>query len=332
MSVRALLVVDNEPIRREAMRALNEAQVELDDLTRQFAVFRERDKPLYSSWLMRTFSSILSEIQEIGWKIHERRSFVEAVLREAAHSDIPFAEAYERLEAGQAQAPGNEAWGAPSAAEDDEESDDEAVRELFVEDLQARGINPDELDPEELEERYEAFRREHGFDEGWEESHEDREAFSESPPSAEKSPRLKDLYRRLARMLHPDVVGEKGGQQSHSLWLQVQAAYDSGDLGRLEGIFLMLEGKGGPPKESLASISEIREAMAQLMASIQAMRRRIRNAHRDRAWGFSKTGRNPRKKRVYRMVRQEMEAELREAQETLDAIDEFIEACLRRAA
>ena len=58
--------------------------------------------------------------------------------------------------------------------------------------------------------------------------------------SAQESAELRKMYRILAKKLHPDVNPDQT-QEARNLWLQVQYAYEIGDLAQLRALFLMAE-------------------------------------------------------------------------------------------
>src|SRR5437588_12761186 len=61
-----------------------------------------------------------------------------------------------------------------------------------------------------------------------------RSAVDEEPPEPGTiDPRVKEIYRRLVRRLHPDLRAD-GDATVSSLWHEVQEAYAAGDVARME--------------------------------------------------------------------------------------------------
>lgn len=58
--------------------------------------------------------------------------------------------------------------------------------------------------------------------------------------SPEDSVELRKLYRVLAKKLHPDVNPDQS-QESQNLWIQVQSAYEMGDLKQLQALHILAE-------------------------------------------------------------------------------------------
>lgn len=307
-----LIVIDQAPIRGRALHALKNVQSELDLLNREWALFREKDKPAFASWLSLAFANLNSEIQAVGWKIHEKRIFIQEVFHVATIRGVDYAEAYRLVISGKA----NEA----------EITDEEAAFELFEEELRTQGFDPREMDEDELDIRFGQFKAKNGL--GDEEAefqfhseHEDSGSQKQKP----KSDRLKKLYRELARRLHPDALGDAIEEEAKSLWLKVQSAYEAGDLPRLESILAMLGAGEKRKTPQFLSVWEIKQLAKEVLDSIAAIRRRLRGAHRDRAWGFSRPEGRKRKQKVYQAMRRELEQELQEAQDALATLEDFIE-------
>ncbi len=58
--------------------------------------------------------------------------------------------------------------------------------------------------------------------------------------SQEDSTELRKLYRALAKKLHPDVNPNQS-QDAQNVWLQVQSAYEMGDLTQLQALGLLVD-------------------------------------------------------------------------------------------
>lgn len=291
----SLVVIDEAPLRAQAMHELKEAQSELDRLNHEFAVFQERDKPAFSMWYQTTFGRVLNELQELAWRVLEKRALIAEVLEEASRSGQSLEQAYhevvERMAGGQIDANDeNGDEGAGAAFDSDTDTDEPRAKDTSEAKFQA-------ANPGGAEDRVSEGRE-----------------------------KLKQLYRSLARLLHPDVNGGKSGGHRYELWLRVQAAYEAGDLERLKNILALLDAKEHEERIPDAwSIGELRRQVAQVLDAALAMRRRLHRVHRDRAWGFSREGANRRMRRAYRLIQSELTQELSEAQEALAALEEFIE-------
>lgn len=284
----SLVVIDQRPIRDATMDALKKAQTELEELHREFSVFTERDKPAFTSWLSVAFGKLYAELNALTWKIYEKQVLLEAVMREAARLGVSFAEAYRRFN--------SEQWDPSDEPEPEPEPD------------------PDRERDDEFE----------GFDEYSSSAHDHRhEQESASTPKAPKSERLKQLYRKLAKLLHPDVSGGEISGEARDLWLKVQAAYLAGDTARLEALLSAVAGDSEPLDADELSMWELKQLLNDHLDSIRAMKRRLRSAHRDRAWAMSRPEGSRRKRRLYRVIKREIEKELQEAQDALATIDQF---------
>lgn len=76
-----------------------------------------------------------------------------------------------------------------------------------------------------------------------------------------ESRELQTLYRKLAFLLHPDIVG-KADKRRAKLWLQAAEAFQNGDLQTLRTIRLLVGDESAPPMENVvAESSNILESL-----------------------------------------------------------------------
>jgi hypothetical protein len=133
--------------------------------------------------------------------------------------------------------------------------------------------------------------------------------------------RIKELYRKIARRLHPDQAGSADPDQL-KLWYEAQSAYEHHDIGELERIDAHCD-LLTPETTKTAPVSSIQSGIAFFKKAATRLRRVIRQAKRGPEWGFL-TWSDTKKKRVlaselkelnklirYRsMIRDETKAEL----------------------
>jgi hypothetical protein len=77
---------------------------------------------------------------------------------------------------------------------------------------------------------------------------------------------LRSLFRTLALKLHADVNPNQTPEAAQ-LWLAIQDAYGSGDLGRMKALALLAEGHGLPPP-ALDSLEAPRVRRAELQSQV----------------------------------------------------------------
>lgn len=89
----------------------------------------------------------------------------------------------------------------------------------------------------------------------------------------EESEEFRALFRRLVKKLHPDVNPDQS-EAARNLWLQVQAAYEDGDLERLRTLALLAEDI--PEDYTLPdSLNVMRDKLSSLTDRILMMRERL---------------------------------------------------------
>jgi len=100
-------------------------------------------------------------------------------------------------------------------------------------------------------------------------------------------PRLKEIYRRLVRRLHPDLRAD-GDATVSSLWHEVQEAYAAGDVARME-LLLALSDLSNAPGAS-TTLSQMRSVLSELTRSVRALELSLVEARREDSWNFARTG------------------------------------------
>jgi hypothetical protein len=258
LSAWSLLVIDSSPIRQNARREYEKVQRELERAKAELERFRTEDQPKYAKWLNSHFGALLTETRELHEKLYAAQGLVSEV-----HQEFHFG--------------GHRSIYSAYAA------------------VIHRREHPEEFEKEmkEAEEEESEFRRE--FEEMFGKSEEEFfEKFGfgtdPSPPREKKSrkptfARLKDLYRALARRLHPDAGGRRS-QKEIEWWHQTQAAYQAGDVEQLELILTLADIEEKGAKE--ASVSILQQITNQSKQALKELKRELKQYRRDAAWNFSK--------------------------------------------
>ncbi len=107
----------------------------------------------------------------------------------------------------------------------------------------------------------------------------------EGPAKTQETNRLKDLYRKLVRLLHPDRNHEQTPREKE-LWHQVQEAYRAHDLGKMEAVAGRLE-IGLPGAAAKLPIQILLRMTRDLMDALRGLRRQLNEARSHPAWKFS---------------------------------------------
>lgn len=108
--------------------------------------------------------------------------------------------------------------------------------------------------------------------------------------------RRKQIYRDLARKLHPDTNADLTSREK-DLWHEVQAAYESRNLGLLETLAAMIESEGGAGYSKIGNISQLRSIFRELQKKLKTAQKALRQAKKELSWKFSETEKQPGKLR-----------------------------------
>lgn len=283
---RALLVIDDEPIRRKALKDCRTALRQRDKARSEWERYDKTDRPAFEQWLHREFGAQLTRLRELGQAIDEAETLIRTVEFEVMFRGLSEQEAYERVMRAREAHPEQDETG---EGDDPEEVDDEDEWEggedfdgFFSGCETGDSFSPDE-------DMFKDFLREMlGYtDKEADAAYEQFQNRAEAKPQVAPEPcvRIKHVYRTLVRRLHPDMIDQAdAGKQD--LWHAVQDAYQTRDLERLEALLARCDMEEGVLSEK-TPVSQLRASWREIKKAVNSLRSRIRHARKDTAWGFS---------------------------------------------
>ncbi len=296
-----LILIDQEPLRRSAAAACAEAMARLEEARVDWHRFEREDKPAFARWRAREFGPLLSRAREVEVQIRDYQTLVHEVEMEMRRGFQDGHSAYQRVMfrrqnpgATREEEPPRREPGAPRPLSDFEK---EALFQEWVQ--KSLGTNPDKMDDEAYSTSFEAFKT-HMFRAPREEAapqnaarprlpgpvleEEDEDEEEAGPVDA----RLKALYRRLVRRLHPDLRAD-GNAAVSALWHEVQEAYQAGDVARME-ILLALSDIAANHMDDATSLAQMWAVEAELERALDALEDSLREAESEDAWNFARQG------------------------------------------
>ena len=272
---RAMVRVDGTGIRKKIKK---DYEKELRDLAKSRSVldqFHQTDEPQFMRWMHSHFGALLTELRELNLQMERDSLLIEQVDYEAQFGGYSDARAYQRV----MDRRENPDSSPPPSAGDNAEGKRDAY---------GSGPESEDFDEDPLHEKIKKeFHRRFGA-----EAHpRDYLGTGDEPPGEPMPPphaskRLKELYRKLVRQLHPDSQQEMTAQKTE-WWHEAQIAYEAGDAEQLEVILTLCEiGESGTTANTSASL--LQRITAQLKTSLREMKRQISQQRRKPAWDFSR--------------------------------------------
>jgi hypothetical protein len=292
---RALLVIDNEPIRRQVEVELQSVRVVIDRCEQEIVRHETLDLPAFRQWMAVQCADLLNErrlFEEKIWGLRARLATVRGLtqhgIRNEAEAFFWFHEiqretvavppyvrrAWEEVTIGQ---PGRQTAHGVETGRFDDSLGDERTDGRSVE-----GTGEED-----------ATRREDGRDRS-------------DPGERGESARHKSLYRKIARLLHPDMAGALTKQELE-LWYQAQRAYEEKDVVALETILARCDRVGTNSR----TLSELRGLVMQAISRLASLRRSMDGLAELPSWRFLLLDSAEIKTRL-RNVRRELEGAVRE--------------------
>jgi hypothetical protein len=316
-----MVLIDQAPLRRAVAAECGAAMEKLEVLRGRWHQFERKDRPAFVRWRAREFGAILSEARDVEDQIRVAQALVREVEMEMRRMFQSPQSAYQRIMF-RRENPGLPAEGQATHSEAGPAGSTRQVSEfeqeaLFQEWVQKfLGTNPDKMDDDAYTMTFKVFKS-HMFKSPSEEGplpkarasqakvkREPDEHDDEPEHDEEKGAdaRVKELYRRLVRRLHPDLRAD-GSADVSALWHEVQEAYAASDVARME-ILLALSNMRANELDNETSLSQMGGALVELKRSLRALEKSLLEAEEEEAWNFAGNGPNEDlKMRVERQLR-----------------------------
>src|ERR1044071_2019154 len=289
--------IEQSPLRTSAAGECTDMMARLEQARLCWHQFERQDKPAFVRWRAREFGALLSTARDVEDKIRDAQNLIHEVEMEMRKKIQDPHSAYRRVlfrrenpgvaEDGKTSSNGSEST--PHLSEFEQEALFEEWVQKFL------GTNPAKMDDDAYSTSFEVFKSHMFVRPG---SAPDRPAprpedvrrspVDEEPPeSGTIYPRVKEIYRRLVRRLHPDLRAD-GDATVSSLWHEVQEAYAAGDVARME-LLLALSDLSDAPGAS-TTLSHMRSVLRELTRSVRALELNLVEAKRADSWHFARTG------------------------------------------
>ena len=333
---KAIVVIDQRPLRRGVANHCRDLMERLSVVRALWHQFDREDKPAFVRWRAREFGALLSRAREIENQIHDAQTLIHEVEREMRRRFQNPYTAYQRVlfrRENPALAAEEEETDANEKANGEKKTTDFEKEALFQEWVQRfLGTNPDKMDDEAYKKTFEAFKT-HMFTAPVEEPAPRRTKqratqseplpVQEEPEGVEESAvvdaRVKSLYRKLVRRLHPD---HRGNGEAHvsGLWHEVQEAYLAADIARME-ILLALSNIDGDAFGDDTTVAEMRSVHTELWRSLRTLEKSVAEGEGEEAWNFARSGPS---EELRLRVERELKHELAQRLQRLDLLTRTI--------
>ncbi len=325
------MIVDNEPVRRAARESYEIVRAQLEAVEQEIDAYWRQEFPAYQRWMHLNFGPELTDLREITLAAAAKKAFLDRIAYCEIWCGMSRLRAYARVknESEKTGSPGEGSWDPSGNSADDAWEDDRYGVNEDWSDLASE--IPNNLSTEEEAELriayemasemfteetcldapdFETFRNAIGFP-------GKHSGIGKGHANAERE-RLKKLYRRIARNLHPDRGGAFSPREQQ-LWHQAQDAYQSGDSRGLQIVLSHLETEGMSPAAH-QTVSELVELTAETRLRISFLEDEVQSLQQQTAWCF--TQKNEKQlKRLHKRVGRELTNGLQDARNALASMD-----------
>ena len=271
------MIVDNEPIRSTAHRDNETIRARMEAMKRQTVSFERQELPACQRWVHLNFGPQLTEIRETELTAASKEAILERIEYYQIWGNMSPVSAYAKVK-GELENPDlheedgsadpyetNTDFGSYIDEDDDLYNIYEAVKEQFENET---GFEAPDFD---------SFKYAIGL-----ESNQAGEVANEADS---RNARTKKLYRKIARILHPDLCGQFSLREQR-LWNRAQEAYRAGDVIELETVLSHLEAESLGPLFAL-SVSDILENTREMQFRVDYLEEDLKQARRHPAWRFT---------------------------------------------
>jgi len=292
--------IEQAPLRASAAGECTDMMARLEQARLCWHQFERQDKPAFVRWRAREFGALLSTARDVEDKIRDAQNLIHEVEMEMRRKIQDPHSAYRRVlfrrenpgVAEDRETSSNGSQSTPHLSEFEQEALFEKWVQTFL------GTNPAKMDDDAYSTSFEVFKSHMFVRPGSAPGRSDprpedvrRSAGDEEPTSATEpgtiDPRVKEIYRRLVRRLHPDLRAD-GDATVSSVWHEVQEAYAAGDVARMELLLALIDLSNAPGAST--TLSQMRSALSELTRSVRALELSLVEARREDSWNFARTG------------------------------------------
>ena len=262
-----LLVIDNEPIRRQLELELQAVRAAIERCEGEIARHETLDLPAFRQWMAVQCHDLLNErrlIEERIWELRVRLSAIQGLTRHGISNLAAAFFWFQEIERDQEAIPPyvRRAW--------------EEVIVGPVGKSSAQGAESGRFEDASDD----AFSECSGeVDDVFEEGASDLTELG--PGEKETVSRHKSLYRKIALLLHPDLAGVLTKQELE-LWYQAQRAYEERDVAALETILARCDRVG----TNSLNLSELRGFVQQSQSRLATLQLSIAGLSGSPSWRF----------------------------------------------
>ena len=299
---REIVWIEQGPLRAHAAGECTEMMARLERARLEWHRFERQDKPAFVRWRAREFGALLSTARDVEDKIRDAQNLIHEVATEMRRLIQDPQSAYRRVlfrreNPGVVAEEERETFsnGSTSAPRRVSEFEQEALFQEWVQ--RCLGTNPDKMDEDAYSTSFEVFKSHMFVRSGSAASPPDarpkdvrRPALDDEPAGSKTEPvtidaRIKEIYRRLVRRLHPDLRAD-GDASVSSLWHEVQEAYAAVDVAQME-LLLAVSDLSDAPGAGM-TLSQMRSVLGELTRSVRALELRLVEAAREDSWNFTR--------------------------------------------
>lgn len=306
---RSLIVIDQEPIRKKGLAEFKRAHKALLKIRQELSYHLNVVRPSFRHWLTGLAGEKMEKVAKLQNQLRERAIFLDRIEQLVYEEAVSPRKAYEFASHEYEEAKNQADLGSIDEGEPNFESDEEYP---FDEDVLF----------EKLFEDLASF-----FEGGRPKRKRDQKEFDfiESQKN-EKEQKIKNLYRQMARMLHPDT-GLQSNESSRELWSEVVAAYKANDLEALEMLSVTVHLISDPQAKAVG-IFDLNRLSGFLIGQSRKIKQEIKLfSRKDPAWKFESKDRNELARRVLADISQAERA----LEETLEEIESRIKIYQKKA-
>jgi hypothetical protein len=296
--------IEQAPLRATAAADCADMMARLERARISWHQFERQDKPAFVRWRAREFGALLSTARDVEDKIRDAQSLIHEVEMEMRRKIQDPESAYRRV-IFRRENPGvvaEERETFPDGSQSTPHLSEFEQETLFRDWVKTfLGTNPDKMDDDAYSTSFEVFKS-HMFvrpksvpgrpdprpsDDVRRSAVDEEEKPANATEPVTIDPRVKEIYRRLVRRLHPDLRAD-GDASVSSLWHEVQEAYAAGDVARMELLLALSDLSDAPGAGT--TLSQMRSVLGELTRCVRALELSLVEAGREDSWNFARTG------------------------------------------